>query len=163
MGSYPVEIDIDAEQIVRWLLLERQRRGSGLDVDAWRFNRERPVEPDITDRFGDEECEDLRDERTVARLEISPSHPRDGWRVVVSVEADLEATDPDGAAEDGEREPIDLDTFFLDYIRPRHAIASVAAEVESPAAHLKLDQLLDVIATNIHVPQGERPAPVRHT
>ncbi len=162
MESYPVEIDIDAEQIVRWLLVERREGGSGFDVEAWRFNRRRPVEPAIADRFGDEENEDLRDERTVALLEISPSPPRAGWRVLITVESDLEPIDPDEAREDGQGQPIDLDTFFLDYIRPRLTVPRVVAEVESQAAHLDLDHFLDAVATNIHVPRSGRQPPIKH-
>jgi hypothetical protein len=96
MESYPVDIDVDPEQVVRWLLVERQRGGSGFDVSAWRLNQERPVEPAVEDRFGDEEREDLSDEVTVAQLVITPTRAGQGWRIVVSVEVELEPIVPGG-------------------------------------------------------------------
>ena len=39
MENYPVDIDIDPEQIVRWLMVERQRGASDLDIGAWRLNQ----------------------------------------------------------------------------------------------------------------------------
>lgn len=156
MESYPVDVDvdIDAEQVVRWLMVERQNGGTGLDVGAWRFNRRRPVEARAEDRLGDEEREDLNDEVTVAQLVITPTHAGEDWRIVVAAEVELEPIVPGEDSEDEEHEPIDLDTFYLNFIRPSHCTTSVAAEAESAAAKAHLDQLLHAIETNIHAPQG---------
>lgn len=153
MEGYPVEIDIDPEQIVRWLLVERQRGGSGLDISAWRLNQGRAVESAVADRFGDEERE-LRDEVTMAQLVIAPAHRGEGWRLVVSVEVELQPMVPGEDSAETEREPIDLDTFYLDFVRPGRGTASVAAEAESTEAEAHLDLLLHTIETNAHVPQG---------
>jgi len=155
MESYPVDIDVDPEQVVRWLLVERQRGGSDLDISAWRFNQERPVEPQLEDRFGDEEREDLRDEVTTAQLVIAPAHAGEGWRIVVSVEVELEPIMPGEDSAEAEREPIDLDTFYLDFIRSGRGTASVTAEAESTGAEAHLDQLLHAIETNAHVSAGK--------
>jgi len=154
MESYPVDVEIDPEQVVRWLMVERQNGATGLDIGAWRFNRRRPVEPRAEARFGDEEREDLNDEVTVAQLVITPSHVGEGWRIVVSAEVELEPIVPGEESGDVVHEPIDLDTFYLDFIRPEHCMTSVAAEVESAAAKAHLDQLLHAIETNIHAPHG---------
>lgn len=151
MESYPVDIDIDPEQIVRWLMVERQRGGTGLDFSAWRLNQRRPIEPSLEDRLGDEEQEDLSDEVTVAQLVIMPTHAGAGWRIVISVEVELEPVVPGEDSED-EREPIDLDTFYLDFIRSGHGTTAVVAEAESTEAEAHLDQLLRAIETNAHVP-----------
>jgi hypothetical protein len=156
MESYPVDIDIDPEQVVRWLMVERQKTGTGLDIAAWRLNRVRPFEPGAEDRFGDEEREDLSDEVTVAQLMITPTHAGVGWSLVVSVEVERQAI---VAGEDSadEREPVDLDTFYLDFIRPGRGTARVTAEANSTEAEAHLDQLLHAIETNAHVPGG-RPS-----
>ncbi|MDP2333564.1 MAG: hypothetical protein Q8M19_23060 [Reyranella sp.] len=152
MESYPVDIDIDPEQIVRWLMVERQRGASRLDIGAWRLNQGRPIEPRMEDGFGDEEREDLNDEVTVAQLVITPSHTGEGWRIVVSVEVELEPIVRGEDSAEEEREPIDLDTFYLDFIRSGRGTASVAAEAESTEAEAHLDRLVHTIETNIHVP-----------
>jgi hypothetical protein len=157
MESYPVDIDIDPEQVVRWLMVERQRGGAGLDISAWRINQRRPIEPSVEDGFGDEEREDLSDEVTVAELAITPAHAGEPWRIVVSVEVELEPIVPGEDAAENERKPIDLDTFYLDFIRSDRGTANVTAEAESTAAESHLDQLLRAIETNNHVPEG-RPS-----
>lgn len=154
MESYPVDIDIDPEQVVRWLMVERQRGGTGLDFSAWRLNQRRPIEPGPEDRFGDEEREDLSDEVTVAQLVITPTHAGAGWRIVVSVEVELEPVVPGENSPEDEREPIDLDSFYLDFIRSGHGTAGVIAEAESTEAEARLDQLLRAIETNAHAPDG---------
>lgn len=138
MESYPVDIDIDPEQVVRWLLVERQRGGgSGLNISAWRLNQRLPVEPGVEDRFGEEEeREDLRDEVTMAELVIAPTHTGEGWRMVVSVEVELEPIVPGEDSAETEREPIDLDGFYLDFVRSGRGAASVTAEAESPRRKL---------------------------
>lgn len=156
MVSYPVDIDMDPEQVARWLMVERQRGGSGLDVSAWRFNQRRPVEPGVEDRFGDEERQDLSDEMTVAQLVIAPAHAGEGWRLVISVEVELEPIVPGEDSEEDEREPIDLDTFYLDFIRSGRGTANVTAEAESTEAEAHLEQLRHAIETNTHVPEGRR-------
>ncbi|MGE0575206.1 MAG: hypothetical protein AB7F22_02525 [Reyranella sp.] len=159
MESYLVNIDIDPEQVVRWLMVERQRGGSGLDVSAWRFNRRCPIEPRVEDRFGDEEREDLSDEVTVARLEIAPTHAGEGWRVVVAVEVELEPIVPGQDSAEDERAPIDLDTFYLEFIRSGRGTASVTAEAESTEAEAHLVEFLRAVETNAHVPAGRRARP----
>jgi hypothetical protein len=154
MEGYPVDIDIDPEQVVRWLISERQRGGSGLDIGAWRLNRGRPIEPRLEDRFGDEEREDLRGEATVAQLVIAPSHAGEGWRITISAEVELEPIVPGEDSTEDEREPIDLDSFYLDFVRSGRATISVAAEAESTEAEGHLDRFLNAIETNAHVPEG---------
>ena len=116
----------------------------------------------MEDGFGDEEREDLNDEVTVAQLVITPSHAGEGWRIVVSVEVELE---PIARGEDSAEEepvPIDLDTFYLDFIRSGRGTASVAAEAESTEAEAYLERLVHTIETNIHVPDG-LPSKARKT
>ena len=160
MESYPVdvEVDIDPEQVVRWLMVERERGGSGLEIRARRANETRTIAPVLEDRLGDEEREDLNAEATLARLEVTPAHAV-GWRLVISVETELEPIVPEEDADEGEGEPIDLDDFYLEFLRSPRSTVSIAAEAESVEGKAHLEQLIRAIETNSHVPQGlVRPA-----
>jgi hypothetical protein len=154
MDSFPVdvEVDIDPEQVVRWLMVERERGGSGLEITAWRQNESRPVAPVTDDKLGDEEREDLSADATIARLEVTPTH--EDWRLVISVETELEPVVPEEDAGEDEGEPVDLDTFYLDFLRSPRSTVSIAAEAESVEGKAHLEQLIRAIETNSHVPQG---------
>lgn len=131
MDSYPV--DADPEQVVRWLMVERQKGSVGLQIIARRINEVQEIENRPEFRLGDEEREDLSDKATIATLEISPAHASEGWRLIMSVEDEFRPSAPDEDSEEAEKEePIDLDTFYLDFIRPRCGTANVMAEVEGP-------------------------------
>ena len=74
--------------------------------------------------------------------------------MTVSLEVELEPLVPgEDSAEEG-RDPVDLDTFYLDFMRCGHGTASVTAEAESTEAEAHLDRLLRAIETNAHVPEG---------
>ncbi len=75
--------------------------------------------------------------------------------MVVSVEVELEPIVPGENSAETERVPIDLDVFYLDFIRSRRGTAGVTAEVESTEAEAHLDQLLHAIETNARVPVGK--------
>jgi hypothetical protein len=154
MESYPVdvEVDIDPEQVVRWLMVERERGGSGLEIKAWRQNESRPIAPVTDDKLGDEEREDLSAEATMAQLEVTPTH--EDWRLIISVETELEPIMPEEDADEGEGEPIDLDDFYLEFLRSPRSTVSIAAEAESVEGKAHLEQLIQAIETNSHVPQG---------
>lgn len=153
MNSYPV--DTDPEQVVRWLMVEQQRGASGLEISVRRINETHPIRPRAEDRLGDQESEDLSDEATVARLEISPTHASEGWRLVVSVEDELQPFDPEeDSPEEEEEEPIDLDTFYLDFIRSGRGTTSITAETEGTEGAAHLARLLHAIETNTHVPES---------
>jgi len=152
MDIYPV--DIDPEQVVRWLMVERERGASRFEISARRLNERHRIEPRADGPLGDAEREDLSDEATVARLDVSPTHASEGWRIVVSVEDELLPFDPEEDSEEEEEEPIDLDTFYLEFIRPGRGTASITAETEGPAGVAHLGQLLHAIETNSHVPES---------
>ncbi len=158
MESYSV--DTDPEQIIRWLMVERERGASGLQIGAVRVNERQPWGDGLDLALGDEEREDLSDQVTVAVLEISPIQAGEGWRLIVTVEDEFHPPEADGEDE-SEEEEIDLDTFYLEFIRPGRGTASVIAEVDSPEGEAHLDRLLEAIETNTHVPEG-RPTKRRN-
>src|SRR3974377_1745921 len=84
METYP--IDLDPEQIVRWIVAEQKTAPSAFRVNARRTTEVGDVPSRKEIHLGDEEREDLREMATIATLEIAPSHASDGWLLTVAVE-----------------------------------------------------------------------------
>ena len=82
-------VDIDPGQVVRWLMAERNTAASGLKTIARRVTEVRAIAARREYHLGDEEREDLTEVATVATLEITPAHERDGWRLTVTVEDEI--------------------------------------------------------------------------
>ena len=83
METYPV--DLEASQIVRWLI-EEQRRGTlQLNVMATRSYVVEALEKADLDQIG-EEGEDLSDILAIGMLEVSPPAAKDGWVLRIRVE-----------------------------------------------------------------------------
>ena len=148
--TYPV--DVDPEQIVRWIEAELAAAPRRFRITATRSVelRELPITKEI--HFGDEERQDLSEIATIATLEIAPRNANEGWllRVIVADEAGPRI--PDAGATNGREQGIDLGTFQKEFIRPERGIADVIAEVDSPAAKARVSRLLNAIMRNSHRP-----------
>jgi len=145
MKNYPLELD--AKQIVRWLIEEQT---SGVTKFRITARRSREVEELPTEgrfRLGDAEREDLSEAVTMATLVIEPFHAADGWRLSISVEDELGSRISVG---DETEQEIDLVAFYEQFIRPGHGTADVVAEVEDAAAQSRLSPLLNDIEENRH-------------
>ncbi len=155
MQTYPVEID--PEQIVRWLVTEHQFAPNNLRIGAWRTveSREIPVRPEF--HLGDDEREDLSEIATTATLEIAPVHANEKWilKVIVEDEVGPWISEPDTAI--GGEQKIDLGVFYNEFIRPGRGSAIVVAEVENPMAKAHLSRLLRAIETDRHASDRSRP------
>ncbi|MBV9287156.1 MAG: hypothetical protein JO288_04925 [Hyphomicrobiales bacterium] len=157
MEPYPV--DIDAGQIVRWFLAEREGPPSRFRFAAW-LSRETEALPRRAEfRLGDDEREDLNEVLTVATLEIAPAHVSDGWRLLVVVEDEAGPRISDRERHAVAEHAIDLPAFYRDFIRPGRGSADVTAEAEDPAAQERLSALLDAIEEDRH--DFHRSAPAR--
>jgi hypothetical protein len=147
-------IDIDPEQVVRWVVAEHGKAPSILKTSARRVTETREIATRREYHLGDEEREELSEVATVATLEIAPAHEPGGWLLTVTVEDEI---GPRAAAEGAEavRTPvdqqIDLGTFYNDFIRSGRGIANVVAVVEDSAARRDLTRLLEAIERNEHV------------
>jgi len=161
MQNYPV--DIDPEQIVRWIKVENETVPSTFRIIARRVRevRESPVRSET--HLGDEEREDLSEIATIATLEIAPSHRSDGWLLTVVVEDEVGPRVPDAGAVTEKEQQIDLGTFYNEFIRPGRGSANVTADVEGPAARARVTRLLNAIERNRHPLDGSagRPELVR--
>ena len=87
MESFPV--DIDAEQIVRWIIAEQAAAPSTFKTTARRTTEVREIPARREFHLGDEEREDLSEVATIATLEIAPAHASDGWLLTVTVEDEI--------------------------------------------------------------------------
>jgi len=154
MESFPV--DIDAGQIVRWIMAEQAAAPATFRTVARLTSEVRDIPERREFHLGDEEREELSEVATIATLEIAPAHPSEGWQLTVTVEDEI------GPRVAGEETPpetekqIDLGTFYHAFIRPERGTASVVAEVDSPSGRLHVRRLLDTIERNRHV--GPPPA-----
>ncbi len=149
METYPV--DIEPEQVVRWVKAECEAAPSSLRVTARRSRevKEIPVRSEF--HLGDEERQNLLEVDTVAMLEISPPHAGEGWRLSVVVE-DESGPHISEDSEDGTTEQqIDLGTFYKEFIRPSRGVSSVIAEVEDESAKAHVTRLVSAIEANSHV------------
>ncbi len=146
MESFPV--DIDARQIVRWVMAAQAAAPSTFKTSARRTTEVRGIPQRSEFHLGDEEREDLSEVATIGTLEIAPAHGSDGWLLTVTVEDEIgprvavEETAPEA------EQQIDLGTFYSAFIRPERGTANVIAEVDGPAARAKVTRLLNSIERN---------------
>jgi len=151
MESFPV--DIDAGQIVRWIMAEQAAAPHTFRTNARRSTEVREIPERREFHLGDEEREELSEVATIATLEIAPAHPSDGWLLTVTVEDEIgPRVSGEGAAAETEQQ-IDIGTFYSTFIRPERGTANVVAEVDSPSARRNLTRLLNTMERNQHALQ----------
>lgn len=154
METYPV--DLDAGQILRWVMIEQRTAPSTFRITARRATEVQDIPLRKELRLGDEEREDLREIATIASLEIAPFHAHDGWRLTIVVEDEAGPQISERTAAAGEDEEIDPGAFYEEFIRPGRGTANVTAEVEDSAAKARVTRLLASIETNRHGSGGVR-------
>ena len=149
MQSYP--IDVEPEQLVRWIIAEREAAAPRFEVVASciRETRDIPMKKEL--RLGDEAREDVSEIVTVATLRIRPAQASDGWSLSLVVEDDLgpPVSEEDMEAE-GEEEEIDVETFCSEFVATGRGSANVVAEVADPAAKERLSLLLADVVRDRH-------------
>jgi hypothetical protein len=143
--TYP--IDIEPEQIVRWLIAEQKTTPSLFRFDARRGAEVRDIPERADLRLGDEEREDLSEVATTATLEVTPAHRSDGWTLTITVEDD---TGPRPSSAEAAGQQLDVGTFYHQFIRRGRGVTTVTAEVDGAPAERHLNELLDAILVNRH-------------
>jgi len=146
MDSFPV--DIDAKQIVRWIMAEQARAPATFKTAARRTTEVRTIAQRAEFHLGDEERDDLSEVATIGTLEIRPPHAGDGWLLTVTVEDEIGPRLADAETATAAEQQIDLGTFYSMFIRPDRGTASAVAEFDSPAARIKVAALLNAIERN---------------
>ncbi len=147
MHSY--QIDLEAEQIVRWIMAESRLAPSEFRITARRAIEPRALPTRKELRLGDEERDDLSESVTTGTLEIAPAHAAEGWRLTITVEDELgpRRLGKSGAAQERE---IDIDAFYASFIRQGRGVAGAVAEVEDAESEQRLIRLLEDMETNRH-------------
>lgn len=147
MESYPV--DIDPEQVVRWLKAECDADPLRFRTAASRSREQRKLPTGVKTHLGEDDREEVHEVATVATLDVAPAHAGEGWQLSVVVEDEIGPHTLTAGAT-GEEEPIDLDAFYGIFIRRGRGDATVSAEVENAEARARLNRLLHLIETNRH-------------
>jgi hypothetical protein len=151
MQTYPV--DTDPGQLVRWLIAEHERAPSALKIAARRAVA-RDLPPQGKYHRGADEREDRSEVAVTATLEITPQYASDGWLLKVIVEDETGPRAPDRQIGVEAEQPIDLGTFYRQFVCPERGIAMVMAEVHSAAGEGRLGRLIDAIAVDRHTGDG---------
>ena len=125
---------------------------SSLKITARRITEERQIPPRAEFHLGDEEREDLSEIAIVATLEIAPPHPSDGWLMTIIVEDEIGPRGPGRGTTVEDEQPIDLETFYSQFIRPERGTATVVAQADNAAAEARILSLLASIESDRHGP-----------
>jgi hypothetical protein len=146
--TYP--IDIEPEQIVRWLVAEENATPSLFRFDARCANEVRDI-PDRSEyHLGDVEREDLEEVDTVATLEVRPARASEGWTLTVTVEDEAGPGVTGQEAGNNSEQQMDLGAFYRHFIRSGRGIATATANVQTAAGEQHLKEILDAILVDRH-------------
>jgi hypothetical protein len=148
VATYP--IDIDPEQIVRWLVAEQKATPSLFRFDARVVSEVREIPSSLEYHLGDEERENLSEVDTIATLEVRPAHPSEGWTLTVTVEDEAGPRITNQEIGTGSERRIDLGSFYHHFIRAGRGIATATAEVQDVGGERHLKELLDAILMDRH-------------
>jgi hypothetical protein len=146
----PFPVDVEAKQIVRWLIEEERRSAFGLLVTATRSYRRNALGAGEDSSLGDIEREDLSEMTEVGLLEVTPRQKPGGWTLRIRVEDDIGPGLPEDEPAPTGDEEIDLATFYEEFMTEDRGLAEVSAEVSDPNAKTSLGLLLDAILTDRH-------------
>ncbi len=148
METFPV--DMDADEVVRWIIAEHEAAPESLRIAARRTNEVRDLPARKEFHLGDQEREELSEVATVATLEVSPAHADDGWLLTVGVEDEVGPRLPEKGVAAEDEQGIDIATFYREFIRSGRGVANVVAQVDGPDAEARMTSLLDAIANDRH-------------
>jgi hypothetical protein len=148
VATYP--IDIEPEQIVKWLLAEQRATPSLFRHNARRVSEVRDIRPCPEYHLGDEEREDLSEIDTIAVLEVRPARASEGWTLTVSVDDEAGPRVANQQANNRSDQQMDLGTFYHHFIRSGRGVATATAEVRDAVGERHLKELLDAILVDRH-------------
>lgn len=145
MAEY--ELDIFADQIVRWLKDELTAGGQfGL-----RATREYSAEPvDNREEVGLSEETDAASLLTIGVLEAWPAGAEDGWRLQVRVEDVVGPHTPEEESVPDHPEEIDLDDFEAEFVAPDRGAVHVSVTADTPEAKSRFDRVFADLIRNRH-------------
>jgi hypothetical protein len=145
--TYPV--DLEASQIVRWLIDEQRRGTLQLNVTATRSYVVEAFERADLDQIG-EDAADLNDVLAIATLEVRPANGKNGWLLRIRVEDRIGPRLPEDEDAPAGEEEIDLQTFEADFIKPDPDAGEVSLEAENAHAKASFTRLFNHMLRNEH-------------
>jgi hypothetical protein len=146
--TYPV--DVDAEQVVLWLLDEERLHAFDLLVRTTRSYQRSALAESEDSRLGDTEREDLGENAEVGLVEVRPRRRPSLWALRIRVVDDIGPALPDDEPVPAGEEEIDLPTFYDEFIKADRGLSEVSAEVEGPGAEGSLTRVLDAMRKDRH-------------
>ena len=147
-----VTIDVEAKQIVRWLLKEERVESFDLLVSATRSYDREELSSQEEGQLGDEEGEEVSEINEVGLLEVMPRKEPGRWTLRIRVADDIGPRMPDDEPVPTEDEEIDLATFYEEFVKADRGFAEVSAEAKDRAASADLTRLVKAIVTDRHNP-----------
>ena len=152
---YTYAVDLEPEQIVRWIMAEREAAPQTFRISVRQTVETREIPERREFRLGDEEREDLSEVAVDATLEITPARANHGWLLRIVVEDEAGPRLGYGQTAVPSEQEIDIASFYQQFIRRGRGIATVVAEVDNSAAEQRLRKLLDDITVNRHFGKGK--------
>lgn len=149
-----VIVDVDAKQIVRWLLQEQRIKAFDLLVSATRSYEREQLSPEEEGQLGDEEAEDLSEINEIGLLEVMPRKKPSRWTLRIRVIDDVGPRLPEDEPVSAEDEEIALETFNEEFIAADRGSIEVSAEAQDGAASAELARLIKAIVTDRQKPAG---------
>ncbi len=150
----PVPVDLEAKQIVRWLLEERRSGTFDLLVSATRSYESAELSASEAGRIGEAEREELSEINEVGLLEVMPRKVPSRFTLRIRVVDDIGPRMPEDEEVPAEEEEIDLETFNEEFIAKDRGLVEVSAEAQDRAARAALMRLIEAIVTNRHKRNG---------
>jgi len=149
-----VPVDVEARQIVRWLLAEQRTKTFDLLLNVTRSFEPTELSAAEEGQMGDEERQELSEINEVGLLEVMPRKEPSRWILRIRVIDDIGPRMPDDEPVPTEDEEIDLETFNEEFIVADRGYVEVSAEAQDRAADGELGRLIEAIVTNSHKPNN---------
>ena len=146
----PFPVDVEAKQIVRWLLEEELSKVFDLLVSATRSYEREELTPGEEGQVGEAEGEELSEINEVGLLEVLPRKEPSRWTLRIRVTDDIGPRMPDDEPVPEQDEEIDLATFNEEFIVADRGFIEVSAEAQDRAARVELTRLIAAIVENRH-------------
>jgi hypothetical protein len=145
-----VPVDIEAKQIVRWLLDEERSKAFDLLVSATRSYEREELAPGEEGQLGEAEKDELSEINEVGLLEVMPRKEPGRWTLRIRVTDDIGPRLPDDEPVPDEDEEIDLATFNEEFVVADRGFIEVSAEAQDRAASAELTRLVEAMLTDRH-------------
>lgn len=138
----PYAIDLDPEQVVKWLSDKSHLDAFNIGVRATRSYEAAELRGGKSARLSDTDLDEVNDIVEVGLLEVFPAARPSVWKISLRIEDDLGPRLPEDGSAPAEEEEMDLSSFLEEFVRSGRGISLLSAEVESTAAGRRLERVL---------------------